>query len=121
MVSRDAFIATYILASRPYGTLYIGVTSSLLSRVAEHRDEVFKGFTSKYGVKRLVWYEQHELMTKAIQREKSLKRWPRDWKINLIERDNPHWDDLYAQIINWTPVPPQFDDWPTPLPTPPSS
>lgn len=121
MVSRNAFIATYIVASRPYGTLYIGVTGSLLSRIAGHRDETFKGFTSKYGVKRLVWYERHDLMTEAIQREKSLKRWPRDWKINLIEREKPHWDDLYAQIMNWTPVPPQFDDWPTPPPTPSSS
>lgn len=122
MVSRnDAFIATYILASRPYGTLYISVTSSLLSRVVDHRDEVFKGFTSKYGVKRLVWYEQHDLMTAAIQREKSLKRWPRDWKINLIERDNPHWDDLFDQMMRGTPGPPKLADWPPPSPTHPSS
>jgi len=66
------------------------------------------GFTKRYGLKRLVWYEPHEVMTVAVQREKSLKEWPRQWKINLIERDNPHWDDLYAEVFEWTPVPRQF-------------
>lgn len=84
--------------------------------MAKHREETFGGFTTKYGVKRPVWYEQHEVMSTAIQRAKSLKRWPRQWKINLIERDNPHWNDLFHQLMTWTPVKPQFDDWP---PTPP--
>ena len=120
MVGREAFIAVYRLASGRNGTLYIGVTSRLLGRVWKHREEVFGGFTAKYGVKRLVWFEQHDLMTTALQREKSLKRWPRAWKINLIERDNPHWDDLYIEMTG-PRVKPQFDDWPLNAPTPPAS
>ena len=95
MVGDDPFIAVYIMADRARGTLYIGVTSNLLRRVAEHRDGVLPGFTRTYGLKRLVWYEPFERITAAIQREKSLKRWPREWKINLIERENPDWRDLY--------------------------
>ena len=83
MVGRDAAIAVYMLASRRKGTLYIGVTSGLSNRIAKHRDEIFGGFTAKYGVKRLVWYQRYESMTAAIQKEKSLKRWPREWKLNL--------------------------------------
>ncbi len=107
MVGRDAAIAVYMMADRPRGTIYIGVTSRFLSRIVQHREGTYEGFTKRYGLKRLVWYERYERMTAAIQREKSLKRWPRDWKINLIERDNPHWDDLYPGIAEWTPVPPQ--------------
>ncbi|HEX4712402.1 GIY-YIG nuclease family protein [Phenylobacterium sp.] len=99
MVGRDSFIAVYIMADRMRGTLYIGVTSDLIRRVWEHREGVLPGFTKRYGLKRLVWHESFEDMSNAIQREKSLKRWPRQWKINLIERENPHWDDLYAGII----------------------
>lgn len=99
MVGRDAFIAVYIVADRMRGTLYIGVTSDLIRRVWEHREGVLPGFTKRYGLKRLVWHESFEDMSNAIQREKSLKRWPRQWKINLIERENPHWDDLYAGIV----------------------
>ncbi len=88
----------YILASQPYGTLYIGVTSALIGRVIQHRDELIEGFTKRYGVKRLVSYEVIEDALLAIQREKSLKRWPRDWKINLIEHDNPRWDDLFPAL-----------------------
>ena len=80
------------------GTLYIGVTSQLSRRMWEHRDGVYPGFTKRYGLRRLVWYEPYEDMSIAIQREKSLKRWPRDWKINLIERENPHWSDLYDSL-----------------------
>jgi putative endonuclease len=108
MVGRESYIAVYMMADQPRGTIYIGVTSSFLTRVIQHREGVFEGFSKKYGLKRLVWYEPFEVMTNAIQREKSLKRWPRQWKINLIERDNPHWDDLYPQIAEWTPVPRQF-------------
>lgn len=121
MVAWDAEIATYILASKRYGTLYTGVSSQLLSRIVQHREKVFRGFTAKYGVVRLVWFERHAVMQDAIQREKSLKRWPRAWKVNLIERDNPHWDDLYLEIVNWTPVPRQFDDWPVAPTDTPSS
>ena len=88
----------YILASKPYGTLYIGVSSCLVGRILQHRDELIEGFTKRYGVKRLVYYEVFGDVLMAIQREKSLKRWPRDWKINLIERDNPQWDDLFAAL-----------------------
>ena len=96
---RDAYIAVYIMTDRMRGTLYIGVTNKLTRRIYEHREGLYPGFTQTYGLKRLVWYEPFEIMTNAIQREKSLKRWPRDWKINLIEREIPHWDDLYAGII----------------------
>jgi putative endonuclease len=103
MIARDSynvFIAVYLLASGRHGTIYTGVTSSnLLSRIAQHREGLMEGFTKKYNVKRLVWYEPHERMTGAIQREKSLKKYPRDWKINLIERDNPGWDDLYPALV----------------------
>jgi putative endonuclease len=114
MVGRNPSIVVYIMTDRHRGTLYIGVTSRFLQRISQHREGRIEGFTSRYGLKRLVWYERHESMIAAIQREKSLKRWLREWKINLIERDNPHWDDLYDQMMNWTAVPPQFDDWPAP-------
>jgi putative endonuclease len=102
MVSRDnfnVFIAVYMMANRRYGTIYIGVTSRLPSRVFEHREGIIKGFTKTYGLKRLVWYEPHESMLAAIQREKSLKRYKREWKINLIERENPYWDDIYPALV----------------------
>ena len=91
--------AVYILASRKHGTLYIGVTGALIQRISEHREGVRPGFTSRYGVKRLVWYERHHGIVTAIQREKSLKKYPRQWKINLIERDNPNWDDLFPGLL----------------------
>ena len=98
MVTRDGYIAVYIMASRMHGTLYIGVTSDLARRVYEHREGLSPGFTKRYGCKRLVWYEPHERMDAAIQRETSLKRWSRDWKTTLIERDNPLWADLYETL-----------------------
>ncbi len=90
----------YILASKFYGTLYIGVTRCLIGRVIQHRDEFVDGFTKRYGVKALVYFEAFEDVHAAIQREKSLKRWSRAWKINLIERDNPHWDDLFPALTD---------------------
>ena len=84
----------YLLASSLHGTLYTGVTSDLLGRVWQHRESVAKGFTERYGVKRLVWFEVHETMESAIRREKSIKRWQRQWKIDLIETNNPTWRDL---------------------------
>ena len=89
----------YIMASKPHGTLYIGVTNDLVRRVWEHREGVVPGFTRRYGLKRLVYYEPHDDVTRAIQREKSLKRYLRGRKIDLIERDNPHWDDLWPAIV----------------------
>ena len=91
--------ATYILASGRNGTLYIGVTSDLVARAWQHREHVVKGFTSKYNVTRLVWYELHGTMEGAITREKRLKKWNRDWKIRLIEGRNPYWNDLWDEIV----------------------
>lgn len=88
----------YILASKRHGTLYIGVTSDLVKRTWEHKQEIVEGFTSKYGVKTLVYYEVHESPETAITREKQIKKWKRAWKIRLIEKENPHWDDLYDRI-----------------------
>jgi putative endonuclease len=88
----------YILASQPYGTLYIGVTSNLLARLWQHRNGEVKGFTSRYRVHRLVRFEQFGSMYEAISREKQLKCWHRQWKINLIESDNPHWIDLAPSL-----------------------
>jgi putative endonuclease len=108
MVPREAWIAVYMMADRYRGTLYTGVTGHFITRITDHREGRGSSFTRKYGLKLLVWYEEHALMTEAIQRETSIKRWPRQWKINLIERDNPHWRDLYAAAFEWTPVPRQF-------------
>ena len=90
----------YILASRKYGTLYIGVTSDLVRRVSEHRTKAVPGFTTKYGVDELVLFEMYDDATTAIAREKELKKWRRDWKTRLIEEQNPNWDDLYSGISN---------------------
>jgi len=88
------YIAVYIMANQRNGTLYTGATGYLTRRVWEHREGLLPGFTRKYGLTRLVWYESHEDMPTAFQRERSIKRWPRQWKINLIERENPNWEDL---------------------------
>ena len=105
MTDERVFIATYIVTNAPQGTLYVGVTNNLYRRVYEHREGLIPGFTKTHGLKRLVWFENFELMTGAIQREKSLKRYLRDWKINLIERDNPHWLDLSSPWGSRTPPP----------------
>jgi putative endonuclease len=89
----------YILASRPGGTLYVGVTNNLVRRVYEHREGLVAGFTRRYGVKSLVYYEQHDTAVAAIQREKNIKHWPREWKIDLIVSMNPDWRDLYNDIL----------------------
>ncbi|RAO75236.1 GIY-YIG nuclease family protein [Dyella jiangningensis] len=88
----------YILASGRNGTLYVGVTSDLVKRVWQHRNEVTKGFTSQHHVYNLVWYELHETMESAILREKRLKDWKRVWKLRLIEGENPEWVDLYPTL-----------------------
>jgi putative endonuclease len=87
----------YILASRPYGTLYVGVTSELFERVGIHKQDLVDGFTKRYGVHRLVYYEMHETMEDAIGREKQIKEWKRVWKIRLIESMNPEWIDLFDE------------------------
>ena len=89
----------YLLASRPRGTLYAGVTNDLVRRVYEHREGLADGFTRKYGVKQLVWFESTEYVVGAIEREKQLKNWKREWKIALIEKSNPTWADLYPSIL----------------------
>jgi len=96
---------TYILASKPRGTLYIGVTNGLIFRVEQHRAGKGSIFTRKYGVHMLVWYEELADVRQAIQREKTLKHYARAWKINLIERTNPHWVDLYPTLPGVAPVP----------------
>jgi putative endonuclease len=90
----------YMLASRKYGTLYVGVTTEFIDRIVQHREGLMEGFTKRYGVKRLVWFEGHENVLLAIQREKSLKKYRREWKINLIERENPNWDDLFPGLLH---------------------
>jgi putative endonuclease len=89
----------YILASRKHGTLYTGVTSNIAHRVALHKSMEIEGFTRRYGVKRLVYVEPHGTMNAAIRREKQIKEWKRAWKVQLIEADNPEWDDLYARLL----------------------
>ena len=91
--------AVYILASKKNGTLYIGVTSDLAKRIWEHKNNLAEGFTNRYSVHHLVWYELHERMESAIEREKRLKEWKRIWKLELIENSNPNWLDLYDTII----------------------
>ncbi len=89
----------YMLASTRYGTLYLGVTSDLIRRVWEHREGAADGFTKKHGIKQLVWFEIHADVISAITREKQLKKWNRAWKIELIQRENPYWRDLYEDIV----------------------
>ncbi|MGZ5037367.1 MAG: GIY-YIG nuclease family protein [Usitatibacter sp.] len=88
----------YILANKPYGTLYTGITNDLARRVWEHGNDVVKGFTREHQTHRLVWYEVHGDAYEAIAREKLLKKWHRDWKISLIQEMNPQWEDLYDEV-----------------------
>jgi putative endonuclease len=111
LVSRDAFnvwIAVYMMATRKDGVIYTGVTSLLPGRAGQHRDSEIRGFTKRYGVQRLVWFETHESMTDAIQREKNIKKYKRDWKINLIEAENPEWVDLFPTLFGET----DYERWP---------
>ena len=89
----------YMLASKRNGTLYTGVTSNLLKRIWEHKNNLVEGFTNKYGVHTLVWYELHNTMDSAIQREKVIKNWKRAWKLKVIEKMNSHWHDLYSDLL----------------------
>lgn len=88
----------YLLASQRNGTLYVGVTSDLIKRIWQHKNEATEGYTKEYQVKRLVYFEQYENVNDAILREKRLKHWNRKWKLALIEKDNPNWNDLYDEI-----------------------
>ncbi len=89
----------YILASKRNGTLYTGVTSNLLKRIWEHKNDLVDGFSNKYGVHILVWYEMHESIEEAIYRENCIKKWERAWKIKRIEKMNPDWRDLYQDLV----------------------
>lgn len=91
--------ATYIVATSRRGTVYIGATSRLIHRVWQHRESMGGVFTSRYGVTRLVWYELHPTMRSAIAREKAIKKWNRAWKLELVERSNPDWRDLWNEIV----------------------
>ena len=90
----------YIMASQRHGTLYVGVTNNLIRRVYEHREKITPGFTSKYNVNRLVWFDQTDSIEAAIQHEKRLKHWQRAWKIEMIEKANPEWEDLYSSLLD---------------------
>jgi len=89
----------YIMTDKPNGTLYVGVTSDIASRAYQHRQGLVDGFTKQYGLKRLVYIERHEEIAVAIQREKNIKHWRRDWKVRLIHSINPDWDDLYETLL----------------------
>jgi putative endonuclease len=95
---RERQPCVYILANRRNATLYTGVTSNLPARIWQHRNDIVEGFSHRYGVHDLVWFELHDSMVAAIAREKALKAWKRSWKIELIERTNPYWRDLYVEI-----------------------
>ncbi|MGD9968023.1 MAG: GIY-YIG nuclease family protein [Hyphomonadaceae bacterium] len=103
-VDETRLTAAYMLASRTHGTLYLGSALDLIQRMSEHRSGAGSRFVAKYGVIRLVWFEPFMLVTEARDREYGMKKWRRDWKINLIERENPDWDDLYLGLIGGTPV-----------------
>ena len=98
-VDETRLTATYMLASRKHGTLYLGSALDLIVRVSEHKQGIGSRFTARYGVTRLVWYESFMLVTEARGHEYEMKKWRRDWKVNVIERDNPNWDDLYPVLI----------------------
>ncbi|WP_395648304.1 GIY-YIG nuclease family protein [Terricaulis sp.] len=98
-MARYDLIAVYIMANKRNGTIYLGVTSDLLQRGLDHREGRFDGFAKKYGCKTLVWWEQHHEMNEAIAREKQLKAWERKWKLDLIEKANPTWRDLYEDFL----------------------
>jgi len=94
----------YILASKRNGTLYVGVTSNLEKRIYEHKTKALKGFTDKYEIGHLVWFEKHGTIASAILREKQIKKWNRQWKLRLIENNNSNWEDLSEKLFDWIPA-----------------
>ena len=96
---RERQPCVYILASKTRGTLYVGVSSDLVQRIWQHKNDEVDGFTKRYNVHILVWYELHDSMESAIQREKAVKAWERSWKLELVEASNPDWRDLYLDIV----------------------
>jgi putative endonuclease len=95
---QEKYYYVYILASKPYGTIYTGVTSNLIGRTWQHKNDLVESFTKKYGIHRLVYYEQCQSIESAINREKQIKKWKRIWKLELIEKMNPDWKDLYDEL-----------------------
>ena len=89
----------YLITNKPYGMLYVGVTSDLVKRIFEHRSGFVEGFSKRHGLGLLAWYEAHGDVVAAITREKLIKKWHRDWKVNLIQAENPEWKDLYETIV----------------------
>lgn len=98
MAKRIDRVFIYILTNKRYGTLYIGLTTNLTKRIDEHKKKIVKGFTEKYNLTQLVYYEIHDDINVAAHRERLMKKWKREWKITLIEKQNPHWVDLYADL-----------------------
>jgi len=96
-IERSSYV--YILSNEKNGTIYIGVTSNLIRRIQEHKEKIIEGFTEKYDVNKLVYCEKHGTIGSAILREKQMKKWNRDWKIKLIEKNNIKWDDLYESLF----------------------
>ena len=93
----------YVLASQRNGTLYVGITSNLIKRIWEHKNKAIEGFTQKYNVDKLVYFEQYRDLENAIKREKRLKKYNRQWKLELIEKENPEWRDLYNELVSGLP------------------
>ena len=104
MIARSQSYWVYLLASQPRGTLYIGVTNNIIGRVEQHRAGTGSAFTAKYKLHRLVWFREYGSIREAIQREKTLKEWPRKWKLDLIERENRNWVDLYPILPGAAPA-----------------
>jgi len=102
-MDKDYYV--YVLASQRNGTLYVGVTSNLIKRIWEHKNKVIQGFTQKYSVDKLVYFEQYRDPENAIKREKRLKRYNRQWKLELVEKENPEWRDLYTELVSGLPDP----------------
>jgi putative endonuclease len=98
--------SVYIMTNQPYGTLYIGITGDLIKRIYQHKNDLVEGFTKKHGLHTLVYYEICEDVNQAILREKRLKKWNREWKLNLVKRKNPAWEDLYPKIAGEIGPPP---------------
>ena len=94
----ERYFYVYIMTNAPYGTLYVGITNDLVRRAWEHRENLVDGFSKQHGLHKLVWYEQHATAYEAITREKLIKKWHRDWKVNLIQALNPDWEDLFERV-----------------------
>ncbi|HEV2562918.1 MAG TPA: GIY-YIG nuclease family protein [Rhizomicrobium sp.] len=108
---RERRFYTYIVTNKPWGTLYIGMTNDIMQRVHQHREGLVDGFTKKYGLKNLVYFEEHATALGAIHREKRMKKWPRVWKINLIRTNNPDWKDLAADWFPKMMTPEEIGKW----------